>query len=84
MASSDARPSSVDKRPSAQPRAVEFATPEWIDWSNNCKLLESIGNNPTAEAEQSYNVVLAQAVMAAYLILMASANPARSKLLSTR
>ena len=31
--------------------AVERATLEWIDWFNNRRLLEPIGNIPPAEAE---------------------------------
>ena len=31
--------------------AVEFATMEWVDWFNNRRLLEPIGNIPPAEAE---------------------------------
>ena len=34
--------------------AVEFATLEWVDWFNNRRLLESIGNVPPAEAEAAY------------------------------
>jgi transposase InsO family protein len=34
--------------------AVEFATLEWVDWFNNWRLLEPIGNIPPAEAEQRY------------------------------
>jgi transposase InsO family protein len=34
--------------------AVEFATLEWIDWFNNRRLLEPIGNIPPAEAEERY------------------------------
>jgi hypothetical protein len=34
--------------------AVEYATPEWIDWFNNRRLLEPIGNIPPAEFEESY------------------------------
>ncbi|WP_395453906.1 IS3 family transposase (plasmid) [Azospirillum melinis] len=34
--------------------AVEFATLEWIDWFNNRRLLEPIGNIPPAEAEARY------------------------------
>ena len=30
--------------------AVEFATLEWVDWFNNRRLLEPIGNIPPAEA----------------------------------
>lgn len=31
--------------------AVEYATIKWVDWCNNRRLLESIGNIPPAEAE---------------------------------
>ena len=34
--------------------AVEFATLEWVDWFNNRRLLEPIGNIPPAEAEDQY------------------------------
>ena len=34
--------------------AVEFATLEWVDWFNNRRLLEPIGNVPPAEAEVRY------------------------------
>ena len=34
--------------------AVEFATLEWVDWFNNRRLLEPIGNIPPAEAEADY------------------------------
>jgi putative transposase len=34
--------------------AVEFATLEWVDWFNNRRLLEPIGNVPPAEFEQEY------------------------------
>ena len=34
--------------------AVEFATLEWVDWFNNRRLLEPIGNLPPAEAEATY------------------------------
>jgi putative transposase len=34
--------------------AVEFATLEWIDWFNNRRLLEPIGNIPPAEFELIY------------------------------
>jgi putative transposase len=34
--------------------AVEFATLEWIDWFNNRRLLEPIGNVPPAELEELY------------------------------
>ena len=34
---------------------VEFATLEWVDWFNNRRLLEPIGNIPPAEAEARYS-----------------------------
>src|SRR5215213_497078 len=34
--------------------AVEFATLEWVDWFNNRRLLEPIGNIPPVEAEAAY------------------------------
>jgi putative transposase len=34
--------------------AVEFATLEWVDWFNNRRLLEPIGNLPPAQAEAAY------------------------------
>ena len=33
---------------------VEFATLEWVDWFNNRRLLEPIGNIPPAEFEKAY------------------------------
>lgn len=30
---------------------VEYATLEWVDWFNNRRLMESIGNLPPAEHE---------------------------------
>jgi len=33
---------------------VELATLEWVDWFNNRRLLEPIGNIPPAEAEAAY------------------------------
>ena len=33
---------------------VEYATLEWVDWFNNRRLLESIGDIPPAEFEQAY------------------------------
>jgi len=35
--------------------SVEFATLEWVDWFNNRRLLEPIGNIPPAEAEARYH-----------------------------
>ncbi len=34
--------------------AVESATLKWVDWYNNHRLLEHIGNIPPAEAEAAY------------------------------
>ena len=34
--------------------AVEFASLEWVDWFNNRRLLEPIGNIPPAEVEARY------------------------------
>ena len=45
--------------------AVEFATLEWVDWFNNRRLLEPIGNMPPAEAEARYYAQLEAAAMAA-------------------
>ena len=46
-------------------QAVEFATLEWVDWFNNRRLLEPIGNIPPAEAEERYYAVTEQPAMAA-------------------
>ena len=45
--------------------AVEFATLEWVDWFNNRRLLEPIGNIPPAEAEERYHAMTNQPAMAA-------------------
>jgi transposase InsO family protein len=45
--------------------AVEFATLEWVDWFNNRRLLEPIGNIPPAEAEAAYHAMLAEQPLAA-------------------
>ena len=45
--------------------AVEFATLEWVDWFNNRRLLEPIGNIPPAEAEERYYAMIEQSAMAA-------------------
>jgi len=45
--------------------AVEFATLEWVDWFNNRRLLEPIGNMPPAEAEERYYAMLDEPAMAA-------------------
>jgi len=33
---------------------VEYATLEWVEWFNNRRLLEPIGNIPPAEYEKMY------------------------------
>ncbi len=38
--------------------AVEYATLEWVDWFNNRRLLEPIGNIPPAEAEANFYAAL--------------------------
>jgi len=45
--------------------AVEYATLEWVDWFNNRRLLEPIGNIPPAEAEELYYAMLDDVSMAA-------------------
>ena len=45
--------------------AVEFATLEWVDWFNNKRLLEPIGNIPPAEAEARYYAQLDEPAIAA-------------------
>lgn len=38
--------------------AVEYATLEWVDWFNDRRLLEPIGNIPPAEAEANFYAAL--------------------------
>ncbi|WP_097374434.1 IS3 family transposase [Pacificitalea manganoxidans] len=45
--------------------SVEFATLEWVDWFNNRRLLEPIGNIPPAEAEANFYAALETEDMAA-------------------
>lgn len=45
--------------------AVEFATLTWVDWFNNRRLLEPIGNIPPAEAEERYYAMLDEPAIAA-------------------
>ncbi|WP_404713656.1 IS3 family transposase [Sphingomonas sp. MMS24-J13] len=45
--------------------AVEYATLEWVDWFNNRRLMEPIGNIPPAEAEERYYAMLDEDRMAA-------------------
>ncbi len=45
--------------------AVEYAALEWVDWFNNRRLLEPIGNIPPADAEANYYAALERSEMAA-------------------
>jgi hypothetical protein len=36
--------------------AVEFTTLEWLDWFNHRRLLEPIGNRPSAEAKRQARI----------------------------
>jgi hypothetical protein len=40
---------------------------EWVDWFNNRRLLEPIGNIPPAEAEEHYYATLDRPAMVASL-----------------
>jgi transposase InsO family protein len=53
------------RRPWRSMEAVEFATLEWVDWYNNRRLLEPIGNMPPAEAEARYYAQLEAPALAA-------------------
>jgi putative transposase len=44
---------------------VEYATLEWVDWFNNRRLLEPIGNIPPAEFEMKYYRQLEESAMVA-------------------
>ena len=44
---------------------VEFATLEWVDWFNNRRLMEPIGNIPPAEAEARYYAQIEEPAIAA-------------------
>ncbi len=44
---------------------VEYATLEWVDWFNNRRLLEPIGDVPPAEFEKAYYRQLEESAMAA-------------------
>jgi len=45
--------------------AVEYATLDWVDWYNNRRLLEPIGNMPPAEAEARYYAQIEAPALAA-------------------
>ena len=44
---------------------VEYATLEWVDWFNNRRLLEPIGNIPPAEYEMMYYQQIEESAMVA-------------------
>ena len=44
---------------------VEFATLAWVDWFNNKRLLEPIGNRPPAEKEDEYYQQLKRSALSA-------------------
>jgi len=44
---------------------VEYATLEWVDWFNNRRLLEPIGNIPPAEFEKQYYKQIEESAMGA-------------------
>ena len=45
--------------------AVEYAALEWVDWFNNRRLLEPIGNIPPVEAEANFYAAMERSEMAA-------------------
>ena len=57
--------SDLAARAVAQLRGGRVATLEWVDWFNNKRLLEPIGNIPPAEAEARYYAQTAGHAMAA-------------------
>jgi hypothetical protein len=58
---------------------VELATLEWVDWFNNRRLLEPIGNIPPAEAERHYYATLDHQPSQRDLNETASGKPGRFK-----
>jgi putative transposase len=44
---------------------VEYATLDWVDWYNNHRLLEPVGDMPPAEAEERYYAQLGTPALAA-------------------
>jgi len=56
----------IHRRPSWRTREeVEWATLNWVDWFNNRRLLEPIGNIPPAEAEAIYYSQVPESAMSA-------------------
>ena len=46
---------------------IKYATLQWVDWFNNRRLLEPIGNVPPTEAEANHHAALETEAMAAEL-----------------
>ena len=63
----DLRTSVLDYRASGEGSdgRITAATLEWVDWFNNRRLLEPIGNTPPAEAEANFYAALENEDMAA-------------------
>lgn len=56
----------IHRRPSWRTREeVEWATLRWVDWFNNRRLLEPIGNIPPVEAEAAYYSQIPESAMSA-------------------
>jgi transposase InsO family protein len=56
----------IHRRPSWRTREdVEWATLNWVDWFNNRRLLEPIGNIPPSEAEANYYLQIPESAMSA-------------------
>jgi putative transposase len=51
--------------PSNRPSESPAATLEWVDWFNNRRLMEPIGNIPPAEVEARYYAIPKEPAMAA-------------------
>jgi len=45
--------------------AVELATLEWVNWFNNRRIVDPIGNAPPAEAEERYYAKMKEVPLAA-------------------
>ncbi len=58
--------------------AVEYATLEWVDWLDNRRFLEPIGNIPPAETETNFCAALETEDMAAKLTTISLRKTRRS------
>jgi len=65
------------RRPWRSPDAVEYATLEWVDWFNNRRLLEPIGNIPPAEFDKVYYTANASLAVGAGHTECSSGKPKR-------